>query len=75
MSFSRKTSCSISINARWLHRKLKPAQHRGIATNFPNQLKTMIASLHEEPVEVPSTSAKWMTGTSVRMDGGEIKTI
>jgi NADH dehydrogenase len=32
--FFRKTSCSILINARWPHRKLKPARRRGIAANF-----------------------------------------
>src|SRR6516165_3637413 len=73
MFFSQKTLSNFSINARWPHHKLKPGRRRGIATNFLNQLKTMIASLHEEPVEVPSTSAKWMTGTSVRMDGDDIK--
>lgn len=49
------------------------ARRRGIITNFLNQLETMIASHHEEPVEVPSTLEKWMTGTSVCMNGGEIK--
>lgn len=65
--FSRRISFSISINARWPHRKLKPARRRGIATNFPIQPKATIASLHEEPIGVRERSKTSPTRRATRM--------